>query len=222
MRAWFPNMERHYFPLPDRGLYCVHPHGVFTIGVQLLLTDLALAEKSKVVVCTAPFLSTIAPVAVMVLRALNIDVCSARKEPMRDHMRQGHTLILTPGGFHEMSLMGDERVYIKKRKGFLAIAIKEGYTIIPTYCLGEAHTYHTLKGRESWRFHANAFDIPTIIFYGHYLCPFVPRRIPLTLIVGPQIPLPKKNRPGIEEDHKRYIATLKGIVRHYGKELEVW
>lgn len=81
--------------------------------------------------CTAPFLSTIAPVAVMVLRALNIDICSARKGPMRDHMRQGHTLILTPGGFHEMSLMGDERVYIKKRKGFLAIAIKEGYTIIP-------------------------------------------------------------------------------------------
>eukprot|EP00397_Hematodinium_sp_SG-2012_P042906 GEMP01047565.1.p1 GENE.GEMP01047565.1~~GEMP01047565.1.p1 ORF type:complete len:416 (+),score=72.78 GEMP01047565.1:178-1425(+) len=226
LRSWFPSCERHYFPLPDRGLYCVHPHGIFTIGAIVLVSDLAAKSTEAITILGAPFVAKCMPLFVMFAKLLNVEIVTARKKQILDLMKRGKTLVLAPGGVQELSLMarGVERVYLNERKAFIALALRNGYTLIPTYSLGEVDTYYAIRGKESWRFHANRFDIPTVVFWGFSLCPFIPRRVPLTVIVGPPLALPciPSTPAKVAQHHARYIATLRKTLSFYGRDLEVW
>ena len=40
---------------------------------------------------------------------------------------------------------GRERVYVRRRKGFVKLALRYGYTIYPIYTFGESHTYRIVS-----------------------------------------------------------------------------
>lgn len=63
------------------------------------------------------------PVSGMVLRWLGVQSVDANN--LRRHMKEGNTIALLPGGFEEATLTSNtkERVFIKKRKGFIKYSL---------------------------------------------------------------------------------------------------
>jgi hypothetical protein len=41
-----------------------------------------------------------------------------------------------------MTVRGEERIYLKKRKGFIKLALREGCEVCPVYAFGESDLYH--------------------------------------------------------------------------------
>ena len=60
-------------------------------------------------------------------------------------MTERRHVALLPGGFEEASIVepGRERVYVRRRKGFVKLALRYGYTIYPIYTFGESEAYRT-------------------------------------------------------------------------------
>lgn len=70
------------------------------------------------------------------------------------------------------------------------------------------------------RLHLNTFrfQIPGVAPFGHPLLPLAPRKIPLRIVCGAPLELPKISNPS-EEDisthHARYVAALEALYyRH--------
>lgn len=63
---------------------------------------------------------------------------SASKESMTALMEAGEHVALIPGGFHEASIVTDDtdRIYLKKRAGFIKYALKHGYRVAPVFVFG--------------------------------------------------------------------------------------
>lgn len=63
---------------------------------------------------------------------------SVNEENMRKLMSKNANLSLIPGGFEELALTTKKafRVYIKRRKGFIKMALRYGYKVAPVMCFG--------------------------------------------------------------------------------------
>jgi len=222
LRSWFPSCERHWIPLPsERALYCLHPHGVFSIGVAVFCADLI---ENPPVILTAPFLSKIAPLMVAFLKLIGYEIAPAREKEIRRLMAEGRPLVLMPGGFQEIALSapGRDRVYLQRRRGFIRLALAYGYTIVPAYTIGESDTYLTSSAFEKARTYLSARDIPCVFPFGWTFLPLLPRRVPLTQVIGPCLKMPESTAKGdIEFYHARYVASLRAMLRRVGRELEV-
>jgi len=70
---------------------------------------------------------------------------------------------------------GTDRVYLKKRQGFIKYALQYGYNLMPVYTFGEADTYLNHDGGYDWKFKLNDKSIPTIVPFGEWWCPLLPR-----------------------------------------------
>lgn len=72
------------------------------------------------------------------------DVCSAL-------MKNGSDLMVFPGGAHEATKTADKKYQLlwKERYGFIKLAAKHGYTIVPTAIVGPEDFYdHLLEGED--------------------------------------------------------------------------
>ena len=156
---------------------------------------------------------------------------------MNAYLRNGEDVALPPGGFEEATLtdVRQDRVFIKRRYGFVRLCLKYGAAIRPVYCFGEGQLFSNIQGLWSTRLALNRFGIPTILVWGHGLFPFLPKKgVKLHIVVGKPLILPKIDSPtkeGVTLWHNKYIAELKRLYEEHkedaydnGKEvkLEVW
>ena len=70
-------------------------------------------------------------------------------------LKKGFSLMLCPGGQDEQieTIYGRERVYLKRRAGFVRLAIIHGVPVVPAYCFGSSDVYfpsRALHGLRSW------------------------------------------------------------------------
>lgn len=155
-------------------------------------------------------------------------------------MIRGEDIALPPGGFEEATLTSPDhdRVYIKKRVGFVKLALQHGYNIVPVYSFGENKTYLNVQGAWKARLKLNSFGIPAIVVYGASFLPLLPRRVSegVSVVVGFPLELPKIEDPSREEVkmwHDKYIAALikvfedhkceaYGSVEGRSKKMELW
>ena len=61
-------------------------------------------------------------------------------------MKEEKNIYFVPGGFEcaTITKYGEDRVFIKNRKGFIKYALEFGYTVHPMYCFGENKIYRGL------------------------------------------------------------------------------
>ncbi|CAE7484527.1 Dgat2 [Symbiodinium sp. CCMP2592] len=112
-------------PTQRKRLFCIHPHGIYTIGA-LTLPD----QMPEVRLCMAPYLYNFSPAFRMAADLLGIKVGSTGPRALRRLMRKGESpLALVPGGFEEATVTspGTERVFLKTRAGFVKYALRHGY-----------------------------------------------------------------------------------------------
>lgn len=171
---WFPCNRLHF---TDTCIVAVHPHGVLCCGA---IAGIHFVPGSKTVLCVAPILFYV-PVMGWLLRVL---ACiPATKTAMQNALRDGHSLLVVPGGVPEIVLAetGDDTQRFA-RHGILRLQPKVPVHVV--FVRGECSTFRMWQGpflRQrvwlSWR-----LNIPFVmpILLGHYGT-WLPRRQPLTL-----------------------------------------
>eukprot|EP00644_Phytophthora_capsici_P003756 jgi/Phyca11/15670/fgenesh1_pg.PHYCAscaffold_15_\ len=125
-----------------RALFTFHPHGVLTCGFSFNGAHHMTFERAECRWISAENLFYF-PIMRDILHWMEFS--SSTKTSMQSIMNTGQNLCLLPGGFEEATLYqrGKHRVYIKKRFGFIKLALQHGYDIYPAYTFGEEYTYHS-------------------------------------------------------------------------------
>jgi len=199
--------------------FAVHPHGAFCIGWALLFT---CPTMHRVRFCFAPSLFA-SPFFRLFSRAVGKPGSAARPS-MNAYLKNGEDCALPPGGFEEATLTStsQDRVFIKKRYGFVRLCLKYGVAIRPVYVFGEGRLFSNVQGFWRNRLALNRFGIPTIIVWGRWFFPLLPKKgVKIYIVVGKPIVLPKIENPTKEEVavwHNKYIAELKRIYDDYKED----
>ena len=136
---------------------------------------------------------------------------------MREVLKSGRSCALLPGGFEEATqyIRGRHRVFLRRRAGFIKLALMYGYAVHPVYVFGEELTYSTVTGMQKFRMWLCSFKVPAVLFWGSYLVPFLPGRdVDMAIVVGPPLQLPCIEKPSAEDVslwHGRYVAALQQL-----------
>ena len=175
-------------------LYALHPHGAFCLGMSILCYS---PRMTSVRFCFAsglyfsPFFRLWSRLAGKPRRA--------DKSSMIKYMKRKENVALPPGGFEEATLTSEhhDRVYIKKRFGFVKLALQHGYDIVPVYCFGENATYYHFQGARKLRLKMNSFGISVILIFGAWFLPLLPKRTKygLHVVCGDALQLPTIENP---------------------------
>jgi len=245
MAQWFPSTKVYapshphadplfgHFPLlhQDRPqLYCIHPHGMYTVGALMLLR-----ERPDVRLCVGTFLYNFAPLFRVLPDMLGLKVGSVGKTWLAECMAEGRdNLAIVPGGFHEatISCRGHERVFLRTRKGFVKYALRHGYDLVPCYTFGETDLFSNLQGLWRRRFALNALDIPAVLPWGAPFLPALPRRRAIVMAIGQPVYMPHIQHPtqeDVDRHHARYVMALERLYASAsrgtpseGRPFEVW
>lgn len=181
-------------------LLCQHPHGLFTYGFiqngsaaridardpEVYVPEAFRHMKPNAVALVEPLLFKI-PLIRHFIQAFG---CArpATKKMMFELMEKKIPFGLLPGGSEEIILSrhGHERVYIKKRKGFIKYALQHGYTIALGYTYGESDSYRTSDFAQGFRMWLlKRFKVPSFFCWGIWWCPLLPRgKVALETVLG--------------------------------------
>jgi diacylglycerol O-acyltransferase 2, plant len=131
---------------------------------------------------------------------LGLDPISKRR--MVDMLRAGRTVVMIPGGVAECMAMerGVETLYLRKRFGFIKVAIQTGAHLVPAFTFGqsEAYGYWRLgppfvpKRVANWL--SETFAFAPMVFWGKFCSP-IPYATPLHTVVGKAIPVKQNDNP---------------------------
>ncbi|XP_014468412.1 PREDICTED: 2-acylglycerol O-acyltransferase 1-like [Dinoponera quadriceps] len=135
----------------------------------------------------------------------------------------GRATLLIVGGASESleSLPGTYRTIVKKRKGFIKLALQNGTTLVPVFSFGETNLFTQLYSSEGTFFRRvqhyirKIIGLAPVVFSGRgffqYSFGLIPKREPITVVVGSPMELPKIAEPTAEqinEHHSKFVQNL--------------
>ncbi|KAI5060952.1 hypothetical protein GOP47_0023457 [Adiantum capillus-veneris] len=179
-------------------VFAVEPHAVIPLGVVGLCenTGLLPLKKLKGFASSAVFYT---PILRHVWTWLGL--APAKRKLVVDSLKQGYSCVLIPGGVSEMLYMEPDRevVYLKKRFGFIRIAIEMGAPLVPTFIFGHTHIYKWWKPKGMlYNEMSRVLKFAPLLFWGMYGTP-IPFPRPLYVAIGKPIELKKNPQPTQEE-----------------------
>jgi len=203
-------------------IFCYHPHGIMCISYVANGALNADMDKFKVSWLIADFLFNL-PLFLFSKIVVNLD--GVNKNNMMSLMKNRKNIGLLPGGFHEISLFEKYKhiVYIKNKKGFVKMALVNGYNLIPVYCFGEERLYSgiNLFPRKLSLYLSNR-GIPTSFPIGKFGIPFfADYNEKLKTVVGKPVKLPQIENPSqqdIDYYHEIYCSSLKDLFNKYRED----
>lgn len=209
-------------------LFVLHPHGIFPYGGLSLYAGASPLLKRfpglRVHPCGATVCFKVPFIREYLLWTGHLD---ASRSVMANHMSKGRTLAIIPGGEAEAlrTRNGREAVVLEGRKGFVALALQYGVSLVPTYTFGNVDTFRMSK-RALFRFRnwlQRRFKVSIPIFWGVGGSP-LPFRNPISLAVGKPIPVPpnpsraKPSEALVDEYHAKYVAALQALFEQHKAE----
>lgn len=162
--------------------------------------------------------------------------------------KDGHTsnaVVIVVGGAQEALYMrpGVYKIVLKKRKGFVKLALRNGASLVPMFSFGELDLFDQpdnepgTKLRRWQDFVKAVTGIAPTKFIGRgffqYSYGLIPRRKPLHLVIGRPIDVPKTPEPSdemVDEYHQKFMDGLidlfetnkvKYIKEHDGVHLQI-
>ena len=234
MREWF-SLKLHRTAAVQQALLKAHPtgqaifsffpHGVnsdFRVLMDGMMYDAfpSTYERSPARTLSASVLFQIPGIRSLALKTGCVD--AGRPTAMRC-LAAGHSLMLCPGGQDEQieTIYGRERVFLKKRSGFVRLAIIHGVPVVPAYCFGSSDVYYTsrvLHGLRVWLVRNLRIAIPLYVGgWGMFAYPTpkgFPLPVPNNVVFGDPITFPQKLDPSKEEVqacHEQFIAALTAL-----------
>jgi 2-acylglycerol O-acyltransferase 2 len=156
----------------------------------------------------------------------------ASRSSIRYMLQQGISVAVVVGGAQEAldARPGTADLTLGRRLGFIRLAIENGASLIPVFSFGENDVFEpmiyiapgswgrklqdTLKGYMG-------FSLP--IVSGRGLNPLLPKRRPITTIIGKPIPVQKIAKPRLRDIlsvHQQYVTALQSIYDEYKDVLD--
>ena len=245
IRRW--SLWRHfcrYFPVrlvktteldPKKSyLLGYHPHGVLCFGAFAAFATDALKVRElfnglfpRLMILNQNFLYP----GVRELAAWS-GICSATRRGMEAVMSEdkGVAAVLVPSGASEaLNFSRDEvRLVLKRRKGFIRMALRFGRDLVPVFAFGEGFLYDHYANPEGsrlyrfqkWFQRRYSFTLPA--FHGRgifqYTWGLIPYRKPVNVVVGAPVAVDKVEEPTdeqIEQLQLRYIEALTDLYETY-------
>ncbi|KAK1132265.1 hypothetical protein K0M31_016386 [Melipona bicolor] len=213
-------------------LFCNFPHGIMCCGVYGAFATDAIGFRELFpgldinIIMLDQFFKT--PFLRDYVRVIN--AASSSPESMNlllstkpEAPYTGNASVLMPGGAAEIieSKPGTYRILIKRRKGFVRLSLKNGVSMVPVCSFGETNVYNQITFPEGsfmkkvMNFIRKILGLPPFFLIGRGLSQnyfgFIPRRTPITVVVGSPMHLPKIENPTdeqINEYHKKFVDHL--------------
>ncbi|KAJ0404378.1 hypothetical protein ATCC90586_003121 [Pythium insidiosum] len=202
----------------QRAMFAFHPHGITCCGFSVNGAHSERFRNADARWLVAENLFWF-PVLRDILRWHGFSDVS--KSTFERIMASGDNVCLIPGGFEEATIFrhNRHRVYLRRRAGFIKLALQHGYTVFPAYTFGEEATYHTFHYALRLRLWLNQWKIPAVAFLGRLGCALMPRpNVDLVTVVGKGIKLPKIEQPtreDVSKYHAQYVAALETLFERY-------
>ncbi|KAJ3372828.1 Diacylglycerol O-acyltransferase 2-like protein 6 [Allomyces arbusculus] len=147
-------------------------------------------------------------------------------EEVRAAQEKGKALLLVIGGAEEATYIepGTMDLVLKKRKGFVKLALETGASLVPCISFGENDIYHAVPAPSGSRMRKvhdlsmkyGGFSLPLV--WGKFLWLY-PYRRPLVTVVGEPIALPKvdgrADREVVAHWHAVYCDKLRELYDQY-------
>jgi len=257
VRTWkFWNLFASYFPisliktvdLPSDRKYVFgyHPHGIIGMGAVANFGTEATGFSQKFPGLNPHLLTLSTNFIIPFYRdlILSLGICSVsikscisilksknkRSTDLANNNGEGNCLVIVVGGAAESlsAHPGTADLTLKRRLGFIKLAIREGADLVPVFSFGENDIYAQLSNSRGTalyslqkRFQA-VFGFTLPIFHGrgifNYSLGLLPYRHPIISVVGKPIRVEQNKNPGLEEIEKvqkQYIAELTAIWDQY-------
>eukprot|EP00940_MAST-03C_sp_MAST-3C-sp2_P002782 g2782.t1 len=191
-----------------RVIYGYHPHGIYAFGLFSLLfpnvsgfsrvfsnnananggrSSNGRKDGPSLLLGVASALLHV-PVAKYLFSSMGF-VSASRQTLEKVCASSAYDLALIPGGIAEMLLTSsrpevEEIVYLKRRRGFVRLAIKHNRKLIPIFAFGESRTFTPLTSfRELREAISRRFRVSLQLFHGRWFT-LIPYRSPITVVVG--------------------------------------
>lgn len=204
----------------------LEPHSVLPLSIASFGKYFFYTESTPECVRDSRALATETIFVVPFLRQLwawlGMDAISKRS--FRALLDRGKTVLIIPGGVAECLEMreGVETIYLKKRFGFVKLAMQTGAGLIPAFTFGQCDTYAywrlgpPLCGPRVVRAVAAALKMAPIVFWGKWGT-FLPRQAPMHTVVGKRIdtgpPRPDPTNEEVAAKLEEFIAEMERIFR---------
>eukprot|EP00727_Mastigamoeba_balamuthi_P001623 m51a1_g11458 putative mono- or diacylglycerol acyltransferase (768) ;mRNA; r:1297-4143 len=206
---------------PDRRyIFAEVPHGVFPVGL-LLASSLIFNHDLMPVFGTRPAVAAVADVvlALPVWRQVfgMLGVVSASRKSL-ERVSKTHNICIVPGGVAEMAITSHdaERVYLKKRKGFVKFALRHGFDLVPCFHFGNSQIIHMHESRLlQWLSRKLRFSL--LLFWGRWGLP-IPYPAHILEVVAPPIHVERVEEPTeqqINELHDRFVKELIALFERH-------
>lgn len=146
-----------------------------------------------------------------------------KDHPKNKDGNTSNAVVIVIGGAQEALYMRPDeyRIVLKKRKGFVKLALRNGTPLVPMFSFGELDLFDQpanppgSKLRRWQDFVKAVTGIAPTKFIGRgffqYSYGMIPRRKPLNLVVGAPIEVPKSGEPTdelVDEYHQRFTDGL--------------
>ncbi|KAM3582145.1 diacylglycerol O-acyltransferase 1 [Umbelopsis sp. WA50703] len=167
---------------------------------------------------------------------MSLGMCSVSKHSCEKILRSGpgRSIVIVTGGASESlsARPGTNDLTLKKRFGFIKLAIRNNASLVPVFAFGENDIYEQYdnkKGSYIWRYQKwfqsiTGFTVPLAHARGifNYNAGFIPFRHPIVTVVGKPIAPPRllegQSEPTEEQLHQlqaQYIESLQAIYDKY-------
>lgn len=197
------------------------PHSVLPLGIIVFTPQIGKCPWSQVRALSSKAIFA-SPFARHIWTWMG--AAPAYKESFTELLQKGISCIVTPGGVQECLMIkkGREVLYLKKRFGFIKVAMETGTPIIPTFCFGQSNAYKWWKPVGKWYIHmSRTIGFSPMWFWGRFGTP-VPFPTPMYYVVGKPIAVTKNANPSREEVavvHEKFLEALEALFEKYKREL---
>eukprot|EP00468_Gymnochlora_sp_CCMP2014_P011838 CAMPEP_0167763934 /NCGR_PEP_ID=MMETSP0110_2-20121227/13697_1 /TAXON_ID=629695 /ORGANISM="Gymnochlora sp., Strain CCMP2014" /LENGTH=165 /DNA_ID=CAMNT_0007651171 /DNA_START=440 /DNA_END=937 /DNA_ORIENTATION=- len=133
----------------------------------------------------------------------------ATKESFMEAFRTAGCCSVLPGGIAEMFMVEEDRdrIYFKKRFGYIKVALESGVDIVPVFHFGNAQILRVIGKSGILAYMSRKLKMSIMLPYGRWGLP-IPFRQPILSVVGAPIKVKKTLNPSRE------------LVREYQKKIE--
>ncbi|XP_028911583.1 2-acylglycerol O-acyltransferase 3 [Ornithorhynchus anatinus] len=239
---------RDYYPvklvktaeLPPQGKYIFgyHPHGIMCIGCfcNFNTNTTGFSRLFPGLRVSVAGLAGLFKLPIYRDYLMSVGLCPVSSESL-DFLLSGpgrgggQAVVIVVGGANESldGAPGEHRLTLRRRKGFVRLALKHGASLVPVYSFGENEIFSQLVFKEgSWarrlqQVFKNIMGFSPCLFWGRGLIwprswGLLPFRKPVTTVVGRPIPVPHSPNPTPEEVnhyHRLYMEAIEEMFEEH-------
>jgi len=207
-------------------MFAEFPHGVFPWGSFLSTSVTKYCFPNQVIDGVAADVLFKIPLFRHLFSWIGTKPASAKN--IQKSYQDGHSVGITVGGISEIFLVGGEkeRIYLKKHKGFVREAIKNGAYIVPVYCYGNSGLLKVIGEGDRTSMGllkklSRVLNASVVFFYGRFGLP-IPFRHRVKFVAGVPMKIVKNPNPSKEEIAKIHDEFCEELTKLYYRHLPEW